>query len=234
MLEASLARDRSARIEATKMAKRLERWLSKESNHSKMTRTGSGEFIFDAGRAWSEYSGLLILLKVRTDKAKFPAFGFLRGKPLIFLPILIAKGDLSHIDTRFGVGFQESFVHEFIHYLDYLRAGGRYGKRSASSVDDGDYDAYVNNPKEFNAFYQQGARELERMVKSMKRKAPENVWTKIFPNDFTEFLKKDSLRRHWDDVFVDYMDDRYRKKFVKRVHPLFKWYVKILYGDKNE
>lgn len=233
MLEASFTKDREVRIEATKMAKRLERWLSNASNHTKMTRSQTGEFIFDAGRAWSKYSGLLILLKVKTDKAKFPAFGFLQGKPLIFLPILLAKGDLSHIHTRFGGGFQESFVHEFIHYLDYIRAGGRYGKDSVSSGDSGDYDAYVNNPKEFNAFYQQGARELERLVKSLKRSAPEHVWDKIFPNNFTEFLTRKSLIRHWDEVFVDHMDGGYRKKFIKRVHPLFKWYVGILYGETN-
>ena len=89
-------------------------------------------------------------------------------------------------------------------------------------MDAGDYEAYYNTPEEYNAFYQEGQSQLIR------------VWKGV-PDD----LKKKKLKSYkafeawvvfqmefFDKDFITYINDKYLKKFKKRLAGLYMYIQK--------
>lgn len=76
------------------------------------------------------------------------------GKIVIVMTSLLGPWDLTYLDIRFT---KETFVHEFIHYLNMQRRKGSKRKGPAFDV----IADYYNNPEEFNAFYQEGVLKVD-------------------------------------------------------------------------
>ncbi len=148
--------------------------------------------------------------------------GGVMHKGALIIANLIGPYNGQHMDTRFS-GNKSAFIHEYIHYLDHLRYRSRgITKASARYMDAGDYEAYYNTPEEYNAFYQEGQSQIVRIWKSL-------------PDD----LKKKKLKSYkhfqawvifqmefFDKDFITYINDKYLKKFKKRLANLYMYIQK--------
>jgi len=134
---------------------------------------------------------------------------------LILLKALNGDFDLTHADMNFQ---KTSFIHEFIHYLDQKRYKGK--TKWSSKVNT--FTDYYNNPAEFNAFYQEGAESVEALYQNVFKKTKGNI-----PIPFKKALKtvnafyKFSITL-FHKAFIENLNSRYRKKFLKRFAALYK------------
>ena len=101
-----------------------------------------------------------------------------KHKGVLVMANLIAPFDPKHMDTRLD---KNTFIHEFIHYLDQTRYRQQHGivAKSAKYLDAGDYAGYYNTPSEFNAYFQEGQRSVIDIFKII----PEETVAK-FLDDF--------------------------------------------------
>lgn len=80
--------------------------------------------------------------------------GGISFKGVIVNANLIGEYNGKYMDTRLD---KDTFIHEYIHFLDHLRYRSRgLGKTSAKYLDTQDIEGYYNTPEEFNAYYQAG------------------------------------------------------------------------------
>ena len=123
------------------------------------------------------------------------------------------------MDTRLD---KDTFIHEYIHFLDHLRYRSRgLGKTSAKYLDTQDIEGYYNTPEEFNAYYQEGQNQIVRMWKNL-------------PDDFKKKrLESYKAFQSWvidvqffDRDFLTYIDKKYLKKFKKRLANLYMYIQK--------
>ena len=150
--------------------------------------------------------------------------GGISFKGVIVNANLIGDYNGKYMDTRLD---KDTFIHEYIHFLDHLRYRSRgLGKTSAKYLDTQDIEGYYNTPEEFNAYYQEGQNQIVRMWKNLpddfKKKKLESY--KAF-QDWAidvEFFNKD---------FLTYIDGKYLKKFKKRLAGL---YMYIQKGNLSE
>jgi len=134
--------------------------------------------------------------------------------PGIYMSFLKDSYDMTHAYTRLNKTY---FVHEFIHYLDYLRRKDDMGEQqSAKSVDKGNFKKYYNNPAELNSYYQEAISQIDFLLKSNKLniKAKEKVFSNF--NTFRKFALT-----CFDGNFLKYVTNTNKKKIEKR---LFKYY----------
>ena len=163
--------------------------------------------------------------------------GGVKHKAVIVTTNLIGPYDGRYIDTRLAGNHKQPFIHEYIHYLDFLRYRNKgIGKPNARYMDRGDYEAYYNTPEEFNAFYQEGQSELVRVWKNLSDRFAHR------PEFLADFKKKklESYKTFQDwaiDVeffnkdFLTYINSKYLKKFKKRLANL---YMYIQKGNLSE
>ena len=119
-----------------------------------------------------------------------------------------------------------TIVHELVHAWDFERGGAGF----AGSVTSGELHSkgktkeYYNTPEEFNAFYQQGANEVHRIVrqvvsgiksgnKGMISDAEQIIWS------FDGFIK--NMSHAWRPDWVENLGTKYRRKFKKRIVDLY-------------
>lgn len=97
---------------------------------------------------------------------------------------------------------ENTFIHEFIHYLDMLRYTDTYkGKESKNDVE------YYNSPQEYNAF------TMEIINNALKNK-------KLFLLPFEQFIKK-ILNKENSRGFIKNLNANYRKKLIARLYKLY-------------
>ena len=140
------------------------------------------------------------------------------------------------------------FIHEFIHYLDYLRRkkerDPKYemeivdvGARKPSTVTQEEKRTkYLSTPSEFNAWYQASTQDLENFLDEV---------VEYFPDDIEEYMatKQRFIKKAlelfsskylakgkpflWD---VDLLDDKYRRKLLKRLNGFYDYYLDKIEG----
>jgi hypothetical protein len=85
--------------------------------------------------------------------------------------------------------------------------------------------AYYNTPSEFNAYFQEGAQEVEDLFKAIHKARPDKVTEflstlEVFKNWVV--IKSNMFSKHW----YDNIEGKWRKKFIKRLYTLYKELVK--------
>lgn len=110
---------------------------------------------------------------------------------------------------------EESFIHEFIHYLDFKRSSD--GKLRFGYTNNNEY---YNNDSEFNAYYQMTSAKI---VKQILRDS-HYLWL------ITDKLKTFKIFKEWiiemfDKEFIATLNDRYMKKFNKRLYTLYMEFI---------
>ena len=132
---------------------------------------------------------------------------------------LIGPYNSKYMDTRLD---KDTFIHEYIHFLDHLRYRSRgLAKTSAKYLDTDDIEGYYNTPEEFNAYYQEGQSQIVRMWKNL-------------PDDFKKKrLESYKAFQSWvidvqffDRDFLTYINKKYLKKFKKRLANLYMYIQK--------
>jgi len=186
----------------------------------------------------SDYDNLIIVLPRSTKKQSIAGY-FTWGKDnmepgrtlaFIFLyGVSPQKGKIINPTTL--LSRRTVFIHEFIHFLDHIRAKPTFSKRKRAS---GKQDReYYLSPVEFNAYYQQGFDAFE------ERFWQDTKWTPS-PRHLEEGRALDEARRvltwarihylywetlaanfyrFWDPVFLAHLrsDPSMWRKFLKRV-----------------
>ena len=138
----------------------------------------------------------------------------------IILPTLLSSMDFKYANTRVN---KTDWEHEFIHFLDDLR-GKDFQNTSKIRDTQGD-KAYYNTASEFNAYFQEGASEVEDLLK--------HVW-KVKPDKVTEILSTMEVFKSWMLVKTDFfsknwhqsLDLKWKRKFLKRLATFYKGLVK--------
>ena len=145
--------------------------------------------------------------------------GGISFKGVIVNANLIGDYNGKYMDTRLD---KDTFIHEYIHFLDHLRYRSRgLGKTSAKYLDTQDIEGYYNTPEEFNAYYQEGQNQIVRMWKNL-------------PDDFKKKrLESYKAFQSWvidvqffDRDFLTYINKKYLKKFKKRLANLYMYIQK--------
>lgn len=116
---------------------------------------------------------------------------------------------------------ETTFIHEYTHYMDFKRFKNKNsGAGETLVVTDMDYKKYYNTPEEFNAFFTEGLNKFLNTMKShdiQKRKR----YFSIFPT-FETFIAR-GASAFWDAGFLQFLDEKYRKKFNKRLYAIYKY-----------
>jgi hypothetical protein len=160
--------------------------------------------------------------------------GGISFKGVIVNANLIGDYNGKYMDTRLD---KDTFIHEYIHFLDHLRYRSRgLGKTSAKYLDTQDIEGYYNTPEEFNAYYQAGQSQIVRVWKNLSDRFAHR------PEFLADFKKKklESYKsfQDWaidveffDKDFLTYINSKYLKKFKKRLAGL---YMYIQKGNLSE
>jgi len=141
------------------------------------------------------------------------------------------------------------FVHEFIHYLDYLRkkkprepkwedVGTQQWEKDLLGIrkprtptPEERRTQYLSSPHEFNAWYQTSVRELEDYLDELAEFFPEDLDKHMrtkqrFIDKALELFSSKYLAKGqpflWD---VELLDDKYRRKLLKRLHGFYDYYM---------
>jgi len=152
--------------------------------------------------------GLLALKPYASDSG----FGFTPdGQPAILIAI--------RSEQNLPINFRNeriSFVHEFTHFLDYMRSTDK--RRAGVNPRKEGFTAYYSDPKEFNAYFQEVAGEFVERVKGVKTKEQAQ---RILGHNFPEFLEK----------IMDLFPEMYREipKYDRKAKTRFyKFYAELL------
>jgi hypothetical protein len=160
--------------------------------------------------------------------------GGISFKGVIVNANLLGDYNGKYMDTRLD---KDTFIHEYIHFLDHLRYRSRgLGKTSAKYLDTQDIEGYYNTPEEFNAYYQAGQSQIVRVWKNLSDRFAHR------PEFLADFKKKklESYKsfQDWaidveffDKDFLTYINSKYLKKFKKRLAGL---YMYIQKGNLSE
>jgi len=106
--------------------------------------------------------------------------------------------------------YQSTIFHELIHRFDHMR----YSK----SHRPGDYDVYMNTYEEFNAFYQQYARSIDKIINKMKSI---DEFYKVYGDNASKMITK-----FWNDMPDEMKSEiksskSWTNKWNKRVYQLY-------------
>ncbi len=97
---------------------------------------------------------------------------------------------------------ENTFVHEFIHYLDTLRYSNTYkGKQPKNDSE------YFNSPEEYNAY------TMEIVNNALNNK-------KLFLLPFKQFVSK-LLNKENSKEFINNLNDNYKRKLIIRLYKLY-------------
>ncbi len=118
---------------------------------------------------------------------------------------------------------KETFIHEFIHYLDWLRSN--HYNANTSKLGSGTKE-YYNHPAELNAYFQEGTRALEQfMNKNKQYMRYGHVWESF--SNFIKFLtRKDGSYYFYYFKFTDNLDEKNAKKIQQRLYQTWEYLSK--------
>jgi len=132
---------------------------------------------------------------------------------------LIGPYNSQYMDTRLD---KNTFIHEYIHFLDHLRYRDRgLSKTSAKYLDSNDIEGYYNTPEEFNAYYQEGQSQIVRIWKNLPDKFKQK-----HSKDFKAFQDWAIDINFFDRDFLTHINKKYLKKFKKRLANLYMYIQK--------
>jgi len=132
---------------------------------------------------------------------------------------LIGPYNSKYMDTRLD---KNTFIHEYIHFLDHLRYRDRgLAKTSAKYLDSDDIEGYYNTPEEFNAYYQEGQSQIVRIWKNLP-----NDFKQKHSKDFKAFQDWATDINFFDRDFLTHINKKYLKKFKKRLAGLYMYIQK--------
>lgn len=125
---------------------------------------------------------------------------------------------------------KQTFVHEFIHYLDEKRQGEFRGSVQAYKTS-GNIEDYYNNPSEFNAFFQEIISLVEEIIKTAARVDAKDVldkWLSSFKS-FDKTVKSVFKRDATLTEFFKKLNKKYRQKYLKRLYTFYEVMVNTYY-----
>lgn len=151
-------------------------------------------------------------------------FRFQDGRRAIMIPCLIAERDLKYVDTRFS-GAKDSFTHEFIHYLDDLRTKEQKHtptKQQPTTDEKVWLQKYINDPHEYNAFYQQAVRSLESILNSAysNPSSRQKALEEFLPDSFPQFIEM-MYQRFFNSDLSEYASEETKKRTQRRLYGLW-------------
>lgn len=131
---------------------------------------------------------------------------------------------------------KSTFIHEFIHYVDYTKRGlKKAGTDNRAIGGSGDNSEYFNSPEEMNAYYQQGAAQVDSWMKEIRKdESFVDIIQRRVPKSFNEFIKSEfNINNKQNRVFpiewLSALTYENKRKFIKRVAPLHKRLTKEIY-----
>lgn len=161
---------------------------------------------------------------VKEDPTKRTGSFKIKPIPTIELNVGADAGDLKKQAPAILQRMRDTFVHEFVHFLDFTRMGARgpkvFGQQAAAQKGGEEAERnkrYVNSPMEFNAFFQQGIGNIENYLKSLPPESRLKVATKIIGSTPNEFMKRISDLPWFRDQFLKNLNDKNKTKFMKRI-----------------
>jgi len=177
----------------------------------------NGDIIFAADKIEDDYYDLLILFTSKgknitqfEEEAKSDYYiGSYRNYRVIVINNLKEDRNPSK-----GI-IRKSFIHEFIHYLDYKRSKYKGGISKLKSL-----EKYYNDPLEFNAYYQESATYLAKMFEDEKIRS---LHLKIF-DTFDKFYKW-ALDKVFNKDFIKYLNETNRRKLINRLYNIYSHYL---------
>jgi len=117
------------------------------------------------------------------------------------------------------------FVHEYIHYLDNMRAGvdlDKIATYDSNTITADQWRTYFSDPLEVNAYFQAGVSQIQsladepRLIDNLNRKSWEGDFRKFKDWAFDEFLPDQLLRA---------ISSGQRKRLVNRLYGYWKSYI---------
>ena len=244
--EADQRRDSELRGEARRIWKKITTWVRRKGSFAfadgEMVTKGifKGGYLmpFELITKESAPTDLDLWFLFAVDK-DYSAGGFSFGGGLgtttvgghkvasMVLPVLAGPFDMKSIETRLDT-LRSTFIHEYIHVLDKARLKGTTVGSVAALVDG--HASYFQTPSEFNAYFQQGAAELEHVLDELQRKGGfEDLIDKYVPVKASDFVSRalSPSQTYWEHGFLDAMkagsgDRKWRRKFITRLTVLHK------------
>lgn len=175
------------------------------------------DIVFKGGSVHKDYDDLVVIFSDENGKNDY-IFGYAYGlgKHSIGIPNLSEKNNFR---PEKGID-KDTFIHEFIHYLDLKRSNGKLdkGSEAKSKVD------YYNSPSEINAYYQAAITKLSTFVKvGMK----DNIIAGCVNNcnrydDFWNYLVSDMFPK----AFIANLTKENINKLKKRAYTVWEKYFR--------
>jgi hypothetical protein len=191
-----------------------------ELNNANYTHLKDNSILFEASNIDSAYDDLWIsFINYNSNSNQMPfgnntlkggyAFGTTGRHKVIVIPNLKEDRDPTWIS-------KDSFIHEFIHYLDYVRSKGKFKDFNQNTT----VSDYYNSPSEYNAYYQEAANYLVNLLKD------DAVLAKIKEKHptFNTFYKW-MLDNVFSKRFIANLNDKNKLKIEKRIYNIYSEYV---------
>jgi hypothetical protein len=164
-----------------------------------------------------KYDDLVITFSKHDPKTR-ASFGFMKSKeidatnPVAVITIHNMRDETVDYPKMVNSLLMNDFVHEFVHYMDFLRYGPRY-KASQVMARKGpsDISTYVNSPTEFNAYYQEIVSNVLRDIPRANR----DVLAHSF-GDIRSFIKT-VYDTYFPTFFTNNLNEIYHKKLLRRL-----------------
>lgn len=123
---------------------------------------------------------------------------------------------------------EEQLFHELIHFLDAQRwkGQGEVGPTYDVKEVEESPEKYVNDPWEFNAFFQQGANRIQEEMEKSLKPGPysltlEDLVEAHFDNGFASWKSWGWPLSFFNKGFLSLLDSKYQRKFDKRLYQLW-------------
>lgn len=228
--QARSEQDTKFRKEANSVLRRVVKFLKVDGSKYVITDKKGKYFRFFLGEVASKYRETLVVLgpsannriKGELQVAVKPP----PGQPRYILilntlpPELYDQSKWSRLDDLYQHINPSTWMHEFVHLLDYMRRKGPMSTEDGQTVEEQveevisrSREDYINEPTEYNAHYQELMHSVEEWINNLS----DEDLTKV-GNDFELFLEEVEKidAAHFD--FVARLDKRYRRKFIRRLH----------------
>lgn len=220
--EADIARDYEFYKEAENF---FEEMLYKIENERILRRVANDEHCLGitGEDVFPEYENLIIFFDDDHDYRDGFLGGFTQKNNINYIIIKVPSINysISHQLKEKKYKIKDTFIHEFIHYLDHKRFKGKE-KMKPKNNNESDY---YNNPLEFNAFYQMaGGNVLAKLINNPKKLKEYRDNYKTF-EEFYKWVTNEIFRE-------DFIENLNKKNLTKLKKRLFNIYYELIKTDK--
>jgi len=201
-----------------------------ELNNNNFINQVDGNILFKGSKINKTYSDLLIVFTTKNTQKTKPTFGgdtvkggYALGTYKQYKVIIVNNLKDKKIPSK-GI-IKTSFIHEFIHYLDFKRSKvfkPNFNEKT-SLVD------YYNHPTEYNAYFQEAATYIVNLFKD------DNVLNK-FKEDFPTFdgFLNWMLGNVFNKDFVKNLNDKNKIKITKRVYNIYSEFLEKMTNENDQ